>query len=216
MIVDAHAYCFPPLGEANGFPSAREHLRYVQREMADHHQPVWRLTDRAPGHNEMLADPRDRTLRGLREVGFRAGGHGRFLWTVDGHEYAKQYLPPALADLAHPPEMLVAQMDYAGVDRALLHTDHVMGELTDYLAACVRRYPTRLLALANLREWEIERDPGRRHGGGLARVRPRALRLSVHPDEPLPPRRHRSRGTDPRCARSGTTWRAWAGPCSSR
>ena len=131
MIVDAHAYCFPPLGEANGFPSAREHLRYVQREMADHHQPVRRLTDRAPGQNEMLADPRDRTLRGLREVGFRAGGHGRFVWTVDGHEYAKQYLPPALADLAHPPEMLVAQMDYAGVDRALLHTDHVMGEHHD-------------------------------------------------------------------------------------
>ena len=77
MIVDAHAYCFPPLGEANGFPSAREHLRYVQREMADHHQPVWRLTDRAPGHNEMLADPRDRTLRGLREVGFRWRLHGQ-------------------------------------------------------------------------------------------------------------------------------------------
>ena len=131
MIIDAHAYCFPPIGDAHGAPSAHEHLRYVQREMADHHQPVWRLADRAPGHNGMLADPGDRTLRGLREVGFRAGGHGRFAWTADGHEYAKQYLPPTLADLAHPPEMLVAQMDYVGVDCALLHTDHLMGRLTD-------------------------------------------------------------------------------------
>ena len=49
MIIDGHAYCFPPLGGANGFPSAKEHLRYVQREMADHHQPVWRMRDRAPG-----------------------------------------------------------------------------------------------------------------------------------------------------------------------
>ena len=93
MIVDGHAYCFPPLGDANGFPSVREHLRYVQREMADHHQPVWRLADRAPGDNATLADPADRTLAGLREVGFAAGGHGRFVWTVDGHAYAKQYLP---------------------------------------------------------------------------------------------------------------------------
>ena len=63
MIVDGHAYCFPPLGDANGFPSVREHLRYVQREMADHHQPVWRLADRAPGDNAMLAAPADRSPR---------------------------------------------------------------------------------------------------------------------------------------------------------
>jgi hypothetical protein len=109
MIVDGHAYCFPPMGEANGFHSAEEHLRYVQREMADHHQPVWRLADRAPGDNAMLADPADRTLAGLRQVGFRAGGYGRFVWTVNGQPYAKQYLPPYLADLSHTPEMLVAQ-----------------------------------------------------------------------------------------------------------
>ena len=159
MIIDGHAYCFPPLGEANGFPSVREHLRYVQREMADHHQPVWRLADRTPGDNGMLADPADRTLAGLREVDFRAGGHGRFVWVVDGQLYAKQYLPPYLSDLSHSAEMLVAQMDYTGVDWAVLHTDHVMGRLTDYLAGCVQRYPTRLLALAHLPEWEIERDP---------------------------------------------------------
>jgi predicted TIM-barrel fold metal-dependent hydrolase len=161
MIVDGHAYCFPPLGDANGFPSVRDHLRYVQREMADHHQPVWRLADRAPGDNRELADPADRTLSGLRDVDFRAGGHGRFVWTVDGAAHAKQYLPPYATDLSHSPETLVAQMDYAGVDWALLHTDHVMGRLTDFLADCVRRHPTRLRALASVAEWEIEADPER-------------------------------------------------------
>src|SRR5262245_50651532 len=159
MIVDGHAYCFPPMGEANGFPSVEDHLLYVQREMADHHQPVWRLADRAPGDNAMLADPADRTLAGLREVGFRAGGYGRFVWTVNGDLYAKQYLPPYMTDLSHSPETLIAQMDYAGVDWAVLHTDHLMGRLTDHLAACVRRHPERLLALGHLPEWEIERDP---------------------------------------------------------
>ena len=76
---------FLPLGEANGFPSAAEHLRYVQREMADHHQPVWRLHDRARvGDNSMLADPDDgtprpasRTSRSDRE----AMGTSRGQWT---------------------------------------------------------------------------------------------------------------------------------------
>ena len=96
MIIDAHAYCFPPLGEANGFPSAAEHLRYVQREMADHHQPVWRLRDRARvGDNSMLSDPDDGTLAGLKEVAFRSGGHGRFAWTVDGVPGATTIAPGA-------------------------------------------------------------------------------------------------------------------------
>jgi predicted TIM-barrel fold metal-dependent hydrolase len=175
MIVDGHAYCFPPLGGANGFPSVREHLRYLQREMADHHQPVWRLSDRAPGDDAMLADPGDRTLSGLRDVDFRVGGHGRLAWTVGGEEWVKQWLPPYLADLSHPPEMLVAQMDHAGVDRAVLHTEHAMGRLTDYLAECVRRHPTRLLALASVAEWEIERDPE----AAMAEVS-RAYALGLH------------------------------------
>jgi hypothetical protein len=125
--------------------------------MADHHQPVWRVADRAPGDNAMLADPADRTLAGLREVDFEAGGYGRFVWTVEGQLYAKQYLPPYLTDLSHSAAMLVAQLDYAGVDWAVLRTDHVMGRLTGYLAACVRRHPGRLPALAHLPEWELSR-----------------------------------------------------------
>jgi predicted TIM-barrel fold metal-dependent hydrolase len=191
MIVDGHAYCFPPLGEANGFPSVREHLRYVQREMADHHQPVWRLVDRAPGDNAMLADPADRTLAGLREVGFRSDGHGRFVWTVDRQLYAKQYLPPYLTDLSHSAEMLVAQMDYTGVDWAVLHADHVMGRLTDHLAACIRRHPTRLLALAHLPEWEIERDPE----AAMAEVS-RAYGLGLHGYQFIVTSRYRHGVTD--------------------
>ena len=161
MIIDGHAYCFPPLGEANGFPSAAEHLRYVQREMADHHQPVWRLRDRAlAGDNSMLAEPGDDgTLASLKDVAFRSGGHGRLVWTVDGEDYAKQYLPPYTVDSSHSPETLVAQMDYLGVDRAVLHTNPILGLLNDYTAECVRRFPDRLIGLASIKEWEIDTDP---------------------------------------------------------
>ena len=160
MIIDGHAYCFPPLGDANGFASAAEHLRYIQREMADHHQPVWRMHDRARmPDSATLSDPDDKTLDGLKDVDFRSGGHGRFAWTADGVDYAKQYLPPYTTDLSHPPEMMVAQMDYVGVDRALLHINPIMGYLNDYLMDCVERFPDRLMALANVREEAIESDP---------------------------------------------------------
>lgn len=175
MIIDGHAYCFPPLGEANGFPTAQEHLRYLQREMADHHQPVWRLRDRVPGDNSMLADPQDKTLRGLKEVSFRPGGYGRFVWTVEGEDYAKQYLPPYLTDLSHPPEMLIAQMDYVGIDRAVLHVNPIMGLLNDYVATCVQRFPHRLLGLVSVKEWEIEQDPAAQ----VAEVE-RAYALGLH------------------------------------
>ena len=160
MIIDAHAYCFPPLGEANGFPTVAEHLQYLQREMADHHQPVWRVRDRARvGDNTMLASPDDATLAGLKNVDFRSGGYGRFVWTVDGDDYAKQYLPPYLVDSSHPAETLIAQMDYVGIDRSVLHVNPIMGLLNDYVADCVQRFPNRLLGLASVKEWEIETDP---------------------------------------------------------
>ena len=175
MIIDGHAYCFPPLDGASGFPAVNDHLRYLQREMAEHHQPVWRLRDHAPGDNEALADPADRSLGGLKEVNFRSGGFGRFAWSVRGDEYAKQYLPPYCQDLSHPPDLLVAQMDYVGIDRAVLHASPIMGFLNDYLADCVRRYPARLLALASVKEWEIEQDPE----AAVAEV-VRAYRLGLH------------------------------------
>jgi predicted TIM-barrel fold metal-dependent hydrolase len=159
MIVDGHAYCFPPLAAANGFPTADAHRRYVQREMADHHQPTWRLDDHAMVDEGTLAEPADLTLRGLRDVGFRADGYGRFVWEVDGRRYAKQYLPPTLVDLSHPPDLMVAQMDNVGVQRAVLHASPVMGYLNDYLARCVRAHPDRLLGLASVPEWQIETGP---------------------------------------------------------
>ena len=159
MIIDAHAYCFPPLGEATGFADSAAHLKYLQREMADHHQPVFCLDDGSLGDNSMLSEPNDLTLRGLHEVNFRSGGYGKFIWTSDGKTYAKQYLPPYLVDLSHSAAMMVAQMDHVGVDRALLHVNPIMGLINDFTAQCVRDFPDRLLGLASVKEWEIENDP---------------------------------------------------------
>ena len=70
--------------------------------------------------------------------------HGRFEWTVDGEDYVKQYLPPSIVDMSYPPERLVAEMDYAGVDMALLHRIPYLGIGNDFIADCVQRFPDRL------------------------------------------------------------------------
>ena len=160
MIFDGHAYCFPSMRGHGGFPDPDVLRQHLQEATANHHQPAWRLRDRTPGDTEALMAQRgSHCLEDLTEAGFRAGTHGRFEWTVGEETYAKQYLPPSIVDMAYPAERLVAEMDYAGVDRALLHRETYLGVGDDFVAACVRRFPTRLSGLAHVEEWLIETDP---------------------------------------------------------
>ena len=160
MIFDGHAYCFPPLMGAGGFSSPETLRRHLQQAMATHHQSVWRARDRAAADESGLIDSADSSsLDSLKEAGFRVAKHGRFEWTVDGEDYVKQYLPPSVADMSYPAESLVAEMDYAGVDKALLHRTPYLGVGNEFITDCVRRFPDRLLGLAHVEEWLVDEDP---------------------------------------------------------
>jgi predicted TIM-barrel fold metal-dependent hydrolase len=156
MIIDAHAYCFEPIDQPAGHANGAEHLRWVQAAHAAHHQPAWRVRDRAPARSDVLA-PQGRTdLSRLPDVNFRADpARGRVVWTVDGQDYTKQFFPPNLRDVAFTPHSLVAEMDYAGVDVALLHTDPMLGRDSAYQAWCVQQYPDRLRSMAPVDEWRL-------------------------------------------------------------
>lgn len=160
MIFDGHAYCFPSLKGDGGFGDPNTLRRHLQHAMANHHAQVRRMRDGAPGDNSGLIDPSPGTgLESLKEAGFRAAHHGRFEWAEGGEGYFKQYLPPSIADMAYPPERLIAEMDYAGVDWALLHRTPYLGVGNDFIAGCVRTYPGRLKGLAHVQEWTVRADP---------------------------------------------------------
>ena len=145
MIYDGHAYCFPDLRGDGGFADPEQFRRHLQLGIARHFQPVWRKRDRAPADNSGLADPSAGwSFDALKDVGFRAAGHGRFEWTVDGEVFVKQYMPPSVANMSYSAESLVAEMDYAGVDMALLHRTPYLGIGNEFIADCVRRFPDRL------------------------------------------------------------------------
>ncbi len=161
MLFDSHAYCFPRLDGDGGFDDPDEFRRHLQFATARHHQPVWNTGDGSPADASDLVDsPDSPSLYSLKEAGFHAAGHGRFEWNGAGGTYVKQWLPPSVSDMAYPPERLIAEMDYAGVDVALLHRTPYLGLGNDFIVDCVRRFPGRLLGLAHTPEWLVASDPG--------------------------------------------------------
>ncbi len=156
MIYDGHAYCFPDLRGDGGFDDRQQFQRHLQLAMARHYLPAWRSRDRAPGDNSGLADDTGSwNFDSLKEADFRGAGHGRFEWTVDGEDYFKQYLAPSNVDMAVDADSLVAEMNYAGVDRALLHRNPYLGISNEFIADCVRAFPDRLQGLAYVPEWLV-------------------------------------------------------------
>ena len=160
MIIDAHVYCFEPLDSPAGHASGKEHLKWLQVSNARHHQPAWRVRDRAPASSEPL-DPDGRCdMHNLPEVNFRADhARGRLVWTVNGEDFTKQFFPPNLRGLEFTPDSLIAEMDYADIDVALLHTDPQLGRDAAYLAGCVSRYPDRLRSMAPVDTFRIASQP---------------------------------------------------------
>lgn len=143
MMVDIHAHAFPPLTEASGFQSPEEHVKYIQRlvSFATH----MRFEGELPGPDE--------------EVQFRVGKYGKFEWIKGGRRGFLRYLPPTVVDMIWPPEHMLAHMDWVGVDKAVLYQGHLYGRLNDYLAGCVKKWPDRFAAVAQIDELRASEEP---------------------------------------------------------
>jgi predicted TIM-barrel fold metal-dependent hydrolase len=158
MIVDSHAYCFTAPDTPAGHASGQAHLDLWQWAHAGHHQPAFRVRDRAPGDASLLLERSDDGPRLARDRAFRVDhDRERLVWTVDGEDYTKVFLPPNTLD--YSPGNLIAEMDYAGVDWALLHVDQTLSQDVAYLAECIRAYPDRLRSMAPVDEWRIASEP---------------------------------------------------------
>ena len=156
MIVDSHVYTFLPADDPRGYSSVEEHMARVQASNARHHQPAFRLSDCAPSSSMVLNPEGAYDLDGLPDLDFRLDREaGRVVWTVDGEDHTKHYYPPNLRNLEFTPHSLIGEMDYAGVDVALVHTDAMLVRDSGYLAESVSLYPDRLRAMAPVDEWRI-------------------------------------------------------------
>ncbi len=173
LVFDAHAHCFPALTSRQ--PDEDDQDMALRLRAHQYHQHtrglpasssgvgtgvlskakewgVFRIRDNSQVHDTLMLGEAD-GQSWMPEVNFRIAPFGRTEFTVDGEDYRIQWLPPNLSDSSFPPELLVAHMDYVGVDRALLQHDRLYGRLDGYLAKCMERYPDRLVALAQVEEW---------------------------------------------------------------
>lgn len=159
MIIDSHAYIFLPLDSPRGYSNTKEHLDWVQSAHARHHQPSFRINDRVSSQSSVLDPKSDGDLTCLPEANFRLDkATGRVVWTVDGEDHTKHYFPPNLTNMEFSPHSLVGEMDYAGVDMALIHTDPMLVRDSNYLKESINLYPNRLRAMAPVDEWRILAD----------------------------------------------------------
>ena len=156
MIIDSHVYCFEPGDDAAGFESEGEHLKWVQEAQGLPHQPAWRVRDREPASSDGLIPEDYHNWSNMPDVNFRVDRErGRVVWSIEGEDYTKQFYPPNLRNLEFTPHSIISEMDYAGVDLALIHTNPMLTRNSAFLADCVRQYPDRLRSMAPVDEWRI-------------------------------------------------------------
>lgn len=152
MIVDCHAHVIQNWIEPGGHATRRIHARYLQRMLAFTVASVFRARDGAPADTSALLAPGDRSWEGLRDVDFRIGRFGQLEFTVDGEDYYVQYMPVGMQNIESPPEHLLAQMTYVGVDHAVLQAGGAYGAMTEYNLFAQSQYPAKFTGLVHLDE----------------------------------------------------------------
>jgi predicted TIM-barrel fold metal-dependent hydrolase len=162
VIVDCHAHVFQNWEGACGHPSREIHRRYLQKVQTRTNARVVRSRDGARVSGAMLFRDGDNAWTGLKDVDFRVGNFGRLDFTVDGEDYHCQYMPVAMQQIAAPPELMIAQMQYAEVDHCVLQAGWGYGAMNDYNAFAQSQYPARFTALMNIDEPRAFTDAGLR------------------------------------------------------
>jgi predicted TIM-barrel fold metal-dependent hydrolase len=153
MIIDSHAHIFQHWAGPCGHPSREIHWKYIQKVVTRPSAKVRRMRDRADADARGLSRAGDNGWSGLRDdVAFRVGPYGRLEYTVDGEDYGVQYMPVGMAQYECPPELMLAQLDYVGIDHCVLQAGMGYGRMNDYNALAQRHYPDRFTGLAHVDE----------------------------------------------------------------
>ena len=152
MIIDNHAHIFPFLGGQSEYQSQEIQLMYAQKLISDHFEPTHRIDDFSGVNERNLWDKDKPGLVGMRKANFRAGKFGRYEWSVNDTSYCSQYMPVSLQEMTSSPEFLITQMDYVGIDKAVLQRAHIYGKLENFYYEAIKKFPDRLIGLTQIDE----------------------------------------------------------------
>ena len=159
MIIDSHIYLFTPIDSPEGPNKSTQRIRWAQSSYSGHHQPAWRIKDHQVSDSSAIGPKTQKDIDDLPDVNFRADhDYGRIVWTIDGEDYTKQFFPPNLKNMEYTPYSAISEMDYAGIDMALIHTDPMLVRDVDFLSSCVTEFPNRFRTMVPVDEWDVEHN----------------------------------------------------------
>jgi predicted TIM-barrel fold metal-dependent hydrolase len=158
MIIDCHAHVFQNWHGPCGHPSNEVHLRYIQKNVTRPAAETFRVRDGKRVKPTMLFREGDNTWAGLQDVGFRVGPYGRLEFMHEGEEYAIQYMPVGMQTIESPPEFMIAQMTYAGVDHCILQAGGGYGAMNNFNAFTQSQYPEKFTGLLHVDEAVADSD----------------------------------------------------------
>ena len=151
-IIDCHAHVFAHWIGACGHPTRDVHNRYLQRMITRTAASTFRTRDWARADTKALYRTDDAGWSGLTDVDFRVGRFGQLEFTHQGEDHVIQYMPVGMQDIEAPPELLLAQMTYAGIDHCILQTGGGYGQMNDFNAFAQSQYPEKFTALFQVDE----------------------------------------------------------------
>jgi predicted TIM-barrel fold metal-dependent hydrolase len=155
LIIDAHFHIFRRFGVGVGSEDAKLLMRLWQYHFRDFTE-IWRRRDGAR-MNQPLLDFDSDDIDAMSEVNFRMGRNGQAEFTIEGEDYYVQLFPPNVENLEATPDRMIAEMDVAGVNMGVLQSDHAYGaNINELYGEAQRRYPGRLIGLAQIREIEAD------------------------------------------------------------
>ena len=153
MIIDVHAHAFPHHGGTSGYKDVKDHLM-VQQEFIE---KFW---------GRMVTSTLDEKYKPYpgEEVDFRVGKYGRYYWTKNGQKCWLQRFPAMMVEMEWPPEQMIAFMDTAGVDMAVLQSGYMeINYCRTYFADIVKRWPDRFIGTVTI-DYDIDKGEEYRKG----------------------------------------------------
>ena len=152
MIVDCHHHVFQHWIGPCGHEFRELHARYIQKMLSGGPAQTLRMRDGTEADRRAMFRASEPGWSGLEDVDIRVGRFGQLEFTVDGEDFAVQYMPVAMQEFVAPPELMLAQMAYVGVDHCILQAGGAYGAMTDYNAYVQQQHPDKATGLMWLDE----------------------------------------------------------------
>ena len=136
MIIDNHVHAFPDQAGPAGYPDAESFARKNQASI----RTFWGRFNMSHTDPKYIPEPDE-------DVDFRVGKYGRWYWRKHGEDCWVQRMSAAMSEPEHPPEQLLAHMDFVGVDMGVIQAGYMEPNhgREVYFTDMIKRWPDRFI-----------------------------------------------------------------------